>query len=522
MANTVFKIRRSSVAGKKPTTSDIAIGELGLNLTDRKLYSSDGSNTWEIGANLTTLNVSTNTSVNNVIFSGGVYANGGFGTSGEVLASNGTSLYWTAVSGTGTVTQVDSGNGLSGGPITTSGTLSVLANDGIISNSSGIFINANTGLVANSSGLYVTAGVNTDAQYVWANVHTFNENVVVNTATFILGTSGLSANGSLGSDGQSLISNGTATYWATAGATLNSNNTDTQNYYIGLSNASTGAWTNAVVSDTNLYFVPSNSTLTVGTATVNTTNYTGTSNNTLYVGSVTADNVVSNAQLSGNLSNYQTTAGLSANVATLTSNNSTYAYGKTENNLNVNSAVTVTTNTSTNTFTIGTASYFVSNGNFGIGNSAPTDKLSVYGGAAASFITLGASSNAYAAQIHMNRGTGKDVYIGPASDDYFDIYCSAAECNNGVRITTNNVEKLRIDTSGHLLPGADNSYNLGSATFRWANVFTGDLHLSNERTRGNDIDGTTGNWTIQEGEDFLYIINNKNGKKFKFKLEEVD
>jgi hypothetical protein len=213
---------------------------------------------------------------------------------------------------------------------------------------------------------------------------------------------------------------------------------------------------------------------------------------------------------------------LSANVATLTSNNSTYAYGKTENNLNVNSAVTVTTNTSTNTFTIGTASYFVSNGNFGIGNSAPTDKLSVYGGAAASFITLGASSNAYAAQIHMNRGTGKDVYIGPASDDYFDIYCSAAECNNGVRITTNNVEKLRIDTSGHLLPGADNSYNLGSATFRWANVFTGDLHLSNERTRGNDIDGTTGNWTIQEGEDFLYIINNKNGKKFKFKLEEVD
>jgi hypothetical protein len=49
-----------------------------------------------------------------------------------------------------------------------------------------------------------------------------------------------------------------------------------------------------------------------------------TSNNTSYVGSVTAANVVSNNQLSSNLANYQTTAGLSANVATLTSNNANH------------------------------------------------------------------------------------------------------------------------------------------------------------------------------------------------------
>jgi hypothetical protein len=40
-----------------------------------------------------------------------------------------------------------------------------------------------------------------------------------------------------------------------------------------------------------------------------------TSNNTLYVGSVSATNVVSNAQLIANLTNYQTTAGLASNVA---------------------------------------------------------------------------------------------------------------------------------------------------------------------------------------------------------------
>jgi hypothetical protein len=77
-------------------------------------------------------------------------------------------------------------------------------------------------------------------------------------------------------------------------------------------------------------------------------------------------------------------------------------------------------------------------------------------------------------------------------------------------------------SSSALLPGADNARNLGSTSLRWANIFTTDLHLSNEgKPEGNEVDGTTGNWTIQEGEEHLYIINNKNGKKFKFSLEEI-
>lgn len=73
-----------------------------------------------------------------------------------------------------------------------------------------------------------------------------------------------------------------------------------------------------------------------------------TSNNTTYVGEVPVINVVSNAQLTANVAtintnlttNYQTRAGLSANVATLTANNSNYFNTKTENNLNVNNATT--------------------------------------------------------------------------------------------------------------------------------------------------------------------------------------
>jgi len=75
----------------------------------------------------------------------------------------------------------------------------------------------------------------------------------------------------------------------------------------------------------------------------------------------------------------------------------------------------------------------------------------------------------------------------------------------------------------HLLPTADDTYDLGSATFQWRDIYTGDFHLNNtSREEGNVIDGTKGNWTIQEGREDLYLLNNETGKKFKFKLEEIE
>ena len=75
--------------------------------------------------------------------------------------------------------------------------------------------------------------------------------------------------------------------------------------------------------------------------------------------------------------------------------------------------------------------------------------------------------------------------------------------------------------STHVIPSADNSKNLGSSSARWANIFSADLHLSNVGTGGNEVDGTEGDWTIQEGEEELYLLNNKNGKKYKFMLQEI-
>jgi len=79
-----------------------------------------------------------------------------------------------------------------------------------------------------------------------------------------------------------------------------------------------------------------------------------------------------------------------------------------------------------------------------------------------------------------------------------------------------------ITASGDILPSADDAKDLGSASKQWRNIYTGDLHLSNKsKAEGNVVDGTTGDWTIQEGEENLYILNNKSGKKYKFNLTEV-
>ena len=67
----------------------------------------------------------------------------------------------------------------------------------------------------------------------------------------------------------------------------------------------------------------------------------------------------------------------------------------------------------------------------------------------------------------------------------------------------------RVNTN--VLPSADMTYELGSSQFRWAHVYTGDLHLRNDR----------GDYTLIEEEDFLSIRFNKTGKRYKFVLEAV-
>lgn len=56
MASTI-RIKRSSVSGKLPNTSNLSTGELALNLSDGRLFSSDGSSIFEVGANVASLTI---------------------------------------------------------------------------------------------------------------------------------------------------------------------------------------------------------------------------------------------------------------------------------------------------------------------------------------------------------------------------------------------------------------------------------------------------------------------------------
>lgn len=104
-----------------------------------------------------------------------------------------------------------------------------------------------------------------------------------------------------------------------------------------------------------------------------------------------------------------------------------------------------------------------------------------------------------------NDGTNGDaLYFGTYTDFIFQT--GTAEAVNG------KTERVRIQAAGHILPAANGTQNLGSTTLRWSTVYTSDLDLSNG----------IGDWTIVEGEDDLFIYNNKRNKVYKFKLEEVD
>ena len=69
-----------------------------------------------------------------------------------------------------------------------------------------------------------------------------------------------------------------------------------------------------------------------------------------------------------------------------------------------------------------------------------------------------------------------------------------------------------IPANSALEPSLDNVSDLGSASKRWANLYTGDLHLKNDR----------GDWTVVEESEYLTLVNNANGKKYKIMMEEIE
>jgi hypothetical protein len=72
--------------------------------------------------------------------------------------------------------------------------------------------------------------------------------------------------------------------------------------------------------------------------------------------------------------------------------------------------------------------------------------------------------------------------------------------------------KMTITSGGTLQPAVNGTQDLGTSSLRWATVYTSDLSLSNG----------IGDYTIVEGENDLFLYNNKQNKVYKFVLAEVD
>ena len=135
------------------------------------------------------------------------------------------------------------------------------------------------------------------------------------------------------------------------------------------------------------------------------------------------------------------------------------------------------------------------------------------------YLVENATSGAFTVTFKTTSGTGA---TWSATDKGYKILYS--DGTNVVDITADlgDISSGAITATGHIIPGANDTYDLGTTVAVWQNIYTGDLHLSNQaKKQGNVVDGTKGNWTLQEGESDIFMINNISGEKFKINLSKI-
>jgi hypothetical protein len=123
--------------------------------------------------------------------------------------------------------------------------------------------------------------------------------------------------------------------------------------------------------------------------------------------------------------------------------------------------------------------------------------------------------------LNTNNAVTKFAQIVATADETQANSTQEGSLKFSVNIAASMTDVAKFNTNGHFVPASNDTYDLGGTSTRWRNIYTGDLNLSNEGS-ANDVDGTWGDYTIQEGENDLFLLNKRNGKKFKFMLQEVN
>lgn len=224
------------------------------------------------------------------------------------------------------------------------------------SNGDVLFIGSPNGSVVGIGGARFP-GVLTANQALVANSTSFINEIRVVTANI----SALYANGSVGTSGQVLTSNGANLYWSTPAAGVSGSNTQIQFNDSGTLNAAAG-----------FTFNKTTNTVGIGTGTVNATNYSGTANNANNLGGAAASvyvNTSANFTVAGNINftganNYFNQAvyvGANAlvNATTVAVGNSTTYTNATAGQISISGATinsTIYTGTANNANNLGGAS----------------------------------------------------------------------------------------------------------------------------------------------------------------------
>ena len=331
-----------------------------------------------------------------------------------------------------------------------------------------------------------------------------------------------------GSDGQVLTTNGSGTlsFSTVSGTTIN-NNADNR--------LITGSGTANTLNGEASATFDSNGVLKIFTAGNNANGGSimlgpSTDDATKY-GSITAQQYDSGTETEG--------FGIIGSRSTSTSQNEVFIGGDLGE---VNAATAVLFYTAANTTTRGGTERMRidSSGNVGIGSTSPNVALEVHDDVSAGVCLELKNSNVQGySGVHFRNNSdtlvGHVGYGNPSATNsgLQDVVYFGSITSDDVVFTSADAVRLKLTSAGHLVPAANNTYDLGSATLGFRNIYTNDLNLSNmppegvdslgnEYTReGNDVDGTNGSWTIQEGADDLFIINRTNGKKYRFNLTEV-
>ena len=159
------------------------------------------------------------------------------------------------------------------------------------------------------------------------------------------------------------------------------------------------------------------------------------------------------------------------------------------------------------------------------GSLTTSDTITIQKTAQASLII--GSTNAGGAFLGLDGDSNGDAsggdysYLRHNTSGDFEIVANKPSGGANLRFYANGANLFAtLSSSGHFYPQTNNAQDLGTSSTRWRNIYTNDLNLSNEGGK-NDVDETWGDFTIQEGENDLFLINNRSGKKYKFNLTEV-